>query len=258
MITKLFRFIFGSQLGRVALAVLMVTLLGILNTHPEIIFEGLSFQKSEQKIAKILSLSGITPTKTPTVSPTATASSATTRNTPPTIISRPSPTIVANTGSNSGSSGDHQGGANGNSEATNTSDSGSGPTVAPTAIPPTITPYPSTAASPTVAPTSTSAPQNPGFTVTPGSLDISIGSRQKIENVFVVSYAGAPSFEMSVSLWHGGFVFSSGSTSLSPGQNVNVSLETFDAPKGVTNGTVTFKNPSNGATIQASVHIIVN
>lgn len=121
------------------------------------------------------------------------------------------------------------------------------PTPTPTLVP----------ASPTLTPTQ--IPQNPGFAVTPSGLNtIYIGSRDRIENVFRVSYEGAESVEMSYWLWYGGFVFSPRSFALTPGSSVNIALQTYGAPSGVTNGTATFRNPVNGVEVAVNLHIIVD
>lgn len=133
------------------------------------------------------------------------------------------------------------------------------PAVSPSPAPspnPSATPAPSP--SPSVSPTPAPSPEL-GFTVSPtGTNSITIGRRARLENAFTISYAGADSYELSVWLWHGGFVFSPTSGSLSPGQSVNIALNTYDAPVGVTNGTATFRNPVNGATFEVGLHITVN
>ena len=98
-----------------------------------------------------------------------------------------------------------------------------------------------------------------GFTVSPsGTNSISIGSRARLENAFTISYAGGDSFELTYSLWNGGFVFSPTSGAISAGQSINISLQTYGAPQGVTNGTATFKNPVTGTTFDVPLHITVN
>lgn len=133
-------------------------------------------------------------------------------------------------------------------------------TIAPT---PTETPTPTPTPSPSPAPSEVPEPgltidESLGFRVFPDDiLNLSMGKYSKIENAFTVYYEGADSFEASFWLWHGGFVFSPGTSALTPGQNVNVSLQTFNAPVGITNGTATFKNPVTGVSKVIPIHLTI-
>lgn len=167
----------------------------------------------------------------------------------PTPTPSPSPTPASSDSAIGGGSGEgSQNTSSSNPTSTPT------PTNAPTSTP---VPTPTATTTPTVTPTPT--PESIGFTVSPSGLNtIYIGSRARLENAFTVSWAGAEAFAFTYSLWSGGFVFSPTSGSLVPGQHVNIALETYGAPTGVTNGTAIFRNPVTGATMQVGLHIIVN
>lgn len=126
------------------------------------------------------------------------------------------------------------------------------PQISPSPVVSPPPPSPTPVVSPTPTPDT-----SPGFTVSPSSLNMTFGGRQRLENAFTVSYAGADSFTLSYWMWSGGFVFSPTQSALNPGQSVNVALETYGVQPGVYNGTATFSNPVNGAQIAASIHITI-